>query len=197
MANEMYPNNADVQQAVTAALDEQKKKKKKKRWIIFGVIIAVILVIGIASAGSGSNESGNGGSSGGTGAATVQSAEKSDNNVGKFKVELKNSRITTNPSGEKILIVTYGFTNNDSEARSFDYAIEDKAYQNGIELGAVYVSYGIDDFSFDEEHKEIKPGKSLDVQCAYKLNDTKTDIEIELSKWLSDNVEQTYTITIK
>lgn len=203
MANEMYTNNNDVQYAVTAALDEQKKKKKKKRLIIFGVILAVILVIGIAGSGSGGDNSAtvsggteNGGSSSSENADSVQEADKSENNVGKFKVELKNSRITTNSSGEKILVVTYGFKNNASEAKSFDYTIAAKAFQDGIELGDVYTSYGIDGYSFDEQHKEVKPGNSLDVQYAYKLNDTKSDVEIELSQWLSDNVEQEYTISI-
>ena len=203
MADEMQNGNADVQQAVTAALEEQKKKKKKKRLIIFGVILAVILVIGIAGSGSEGNNSAtvsggteNGGTASSENASSVQNAEKSENNVGKYKVEMKNSRITTNTSGEKILVVTYSFTNNASEAKSFDYAIDAKAFQNGIALGDVFTSYGIDGYSFDEQHKEVKPGNSLDVQYAYELNDTKSNIEIELSQWLSDKVEQKYTISI-
>lgn len=200
MADEMQTNGNEVQQAVSAALEQQKKKKKKKRLIIFGVILALIVVIGVA--GAGSDNGGSKPAEAGTNAAgqTTKAAvadKNSENNVGKFKVELKSSRITSDYEGKKILIVTYSFKNNDSEPKSFSYSIEDKAYQNGVELGDVWTSYGIDNLSFDEASKEIKPGVSLDLQCAYELNDSSTDVTIELAQWLSDNVQETYTIKIK
>lgn len=201
MADEFQTGNPDVQQAVTAALEEQKKKKKKKRLIILGVILALIVVIGVASSGSGDKGSSDTAAAGtdaaGQTTKAAVAASNSENNVGKYKVELKNSRITKDYEGKKILVVTYNFKNNDSEAKSFDVAVEAKAYQNGVELGDVWSSYGIDGYSFDEQHKEVKPGVALDVQCAYELNDDATDVTIELSQWLSDNVQQTYTIKIK
>ncbi len=202
MADGMQTNGYEVQQAVNAALEQQKKKKKKKRLIIFGVILALVVVIGAAGAGSGSDNGGAKPAEAGTNAAgqTTKAAvadKNSENNVGKFKVELKSSRITSDYEGKKILIVTYSFKNNDSEPKSFSYSIEDKAYQNGVELGDVWTSYGIDNLSFDEASKEVKPGVSLDLQCAYELNDASTDVTIELAPWLSDNVQQTYTVKIK
>ncbi len=53
--NQTQNNDAQVQNAVNAALDQQKKQKKKKKLIILGVIVAVIVVIAVA-AGSGSSD---------------------------------------------------------------------------------------------------------------------------------------------
>ena len=201
MADGMQTNGADVQQAVTAALDAQKKQKKKKRLIILGIVAALIVVIGIAAGGSDDSPSNpapvQSSSADGTSAANAVAENKSENNVGKYKVTLKSSRITKDYDGNSILIVTYNFQNNDSEPKCFAYSVEDKAYQNGVELGDVWTSYGIDNYSFDEASKEIKPGVSLDLQCAYELNDNSTDVEIELSQWLSDKVQQKYTIKLK
>lgn len=200
MADDFNQNSQQVQMAVDNALNEQKKKKKKKRLIIFGVIIAVIIAI-VAASSSGDDTSGSGSQGGeakSTTAATV-TTDKDDSNVAMYKVELKNSRVATDYDGNKVLVVTYSFTNNSDDAVCFDYAVTDKAYQDGIELGTVWTSYGIKDLSFDNKDKDVKPGKSLDVQCAYELNDNKTDVEIEMqlfSIW-SDEVYDTFTVKLK
>ena len=112
-------------------------------------------------------------------------AETPDGKIGKYNVTIKDYRVTEDSSGDDILIITYTFTNNSDESAAFIYTIEDKCFQNGVELGDVFTSWGIDDCSFDNKSKEIKPGISLDVQVAYKLNDTTTDVEVELDKYFS------------
>ena len=112
-------------------------------------------------------------------------SETPDGKIGKYNVTIKDYRITEDSSGGNILIITYTFTNNSDESMAFMYAIEDKCFQNGVELGDVFTSWGIDDYSFDNQSKEIKPGISLDVQVAYELNDTTTDVEVELDKYFS------------
>ena len=40
-------------------------------------------------------------------------------------------------------------------------------------------------YSDDNQYKKIKSGTSLSVEVAYKLNDTKTDVEVEVSELYS------------
>jgi hypothetical protein len=65
-------------------------------------------------------------------------------------------------------------------------------------LGDVYTSWGIEDeYDFEAKSREIKPGVSLDVQVAYKLNDLTTNVEVELSEFISFNKNKlTYIIKI-
>ena len=176
-------------------------KKKKKWWIAIIVIVAVFFVFWLIGtfSGDGSTDTPTNPASTAAPANNTQAAEvNSDNNIGNYKVDLKDSRVTSDPSGNNILIVTYTFTNNSEEAQAFSYAVTDTAFQNGVELGMVLTSYGIDGLSFDEKLKEIKPGVSLDVQCAYELNDDTTDVQIELQPFVSfsDEADVTFTITL-
>ena len=84
-----------------------------------------------------------------------------------------------------IVIVKYQFTNNDSEATSFMWTFEYNVYQNGIGLNECYVVAETANFSSDNQSKEIKKGASISVEVAYELNDTTTDIEVEVSELIS------------
>ena len=191
---EAQPEQAQNQYAYVAP-QEAPKKKKKKWWIAIVVLLVIFIFFwAIGKSGDGSS---NDPEKDPNNIVTEDGSNTS--NVGDYNIELKDSRIATDYDGSKILIVTYTFTNNSDEAECFGYAVIDKAYQDGIELGDVWSSYGIDDLSFDNKAKEIKPGKSLDVQCAYELNDETTDVEIEFSLFSvwSDKVYETFTIKLK
>lgn len=172
------------------------KKKKKKWWIAIIVIVAVFLffwLIGITdddstpTAGNDISQT----------KITASRNEKPEGTIGNYIVTIKDSRVTTDPSGNDILIVTYSYTNNSDEAKAMHYTISDKLFQNGVELGDVWSSYGIDGYSFDNETKEIKPGITLDVQIAYKLNDTTTDVDVEIYDYWEHLEPVTYTISLK
>lgn len=173
----------------------EKPKKKKKKWWIALIVVFIIFIFfwALGSGGSSSDES--------TKEPNNVVAENDSNksNVGDYNVEIKESGIATDYEGNKILIVTYTFTNNSKEAKSFNLSVTDTAFQDGVELGTVWSSYGIDGLSFDNKSKEIKPGKTLDVQCAYELNDETTNVEIEFtlfSIW-TDKVYETFVIKLK
>lgn len=179
-----------------APQEAPKKKKKKKKWWIAIVVLLVIFIFfwAIGKSGDGSSNDPEKDSNN-----IVAEDGSNTSNVGDYNIELKDSRITTDYDGDKILIVTYTFTNNSDEAECFAYSVTDKAFQDGIELGDVWSSYGIDGLSFDNKSKEIKPGKSLDVQCAYELNDETTDVEIEFKLFTvwSDKVYETFVIELQ
>lgn len=192
------PNcGASVNGSETPAKKE--KKKSKKGCLVAVIIVAVIGLIAIIAGVAGTKSDTPADSSADSSASQQKTEAKKDdkNNVGNCKVELKDSKIATDYEGKKVLVVTYGFTNNDTKAQSFNVAIDDKAYQDGIELGMVLSDYGIDGYSYDEKIKDVKPGVSLDVQCAYELNDETTDVELELSRWFASDVSASFTVKVK
>ena len=91
-----------------------------------------------------------------------------------------------------------GFINNVKNAISFTGAFDEEVYQNGVGLNRSWVVDDSANYDEGNQTKEIKTGASLDVEVAYELNDTATDIEVEVKQFLSfDNsvVKKTFSIT--
>ena len=119
------------------------------------------------------------------GSGTAQGTATNNTKLGDYNVDIKSCRIAEDYEGEPIVIVTYGFTNNGDDSASFSYAITDEAYQNGIGLNPCYFAADSANYNSDNQNKEIKKGATLDVEIAYELNDTTTDVEVEVSELIS------------
>lgn len=197
MADEMQ-NNAQVQLAVDTALAEQKKKKKKKRLIILGIIVAVIILIAVVAGGSSDSDSDSATSNANSSSSSAVSAEKEekvDGKLGKYNVTVKSAKIVKDWEGKDTVKITYEFTNNASDSASFDIALSDNLYQNGIGLESTLLSDNDDvDLGFDVK---IKPGTTKEVSKVYILRDTKTPIDVEIEEWISFSDEKlTYTVEL-
>lgn len=119
--------------------------------------------------------------------------------IGNYEVTVLSAQVVKNTSdGKYNLIVTYSFTNNATESKAFGYAVSPKLFQNGVEIPELWSRIGIEDYyDFDNQHKEIKPGTTLEVQEAYELADTTTDVEVEISEWISLSKKTiSYTISL-
>ncbi len=119
--------------------------------------------------------------------------------IGDYIVTIKNTKITKNKyDGADIIIVTYAFTNNSDKSASFSWAIDDTLFQNGVEIPSIYSNWGLqNEYNVDNAGKEIKPGVTLDIDCAYELNDTKTNIDVEIKEIFSWSDEVlNYTIEL-
>ena len=116
--------------------------------------------------------------------------------LGDYDVSIVSHRVTKNFDDSPVIIVKYAFTNNSDEAASFDWTIEDHLYQNGIELTETII---VDDnYNTELSYSEIKPGVTLELEKAYSMRDTASQITVELSKLISftDDV-LTYTIDLQ
>ena len=116
---------------------------------------------------------------------TANNTSNKENKLGNYIVEIKSYRLAEDYQGEPIVIVKYDFTNNDNDASAFYLSLSDHVYQNGIGLNECYFVDDSANYSSDNQTKEIKKGASIDVEVAYKLNDTTSDIEVEVSEWIS------------
>lgn len=139
--------------------------------------LAVLLAFGLFAIASGEDES----SDQGTGSAT----NAKTSTLGNYEVEIPSCRLAEDYQGKPIVIVTYRFTNNGEDAISFMVAIETNVYQDGIGLNTCYLAADNANYSTDNQTKEIKTGATIEVEVAYELNDTTTEIEIEVTELFS------------
>ncbi len=169
----------------------------KKWW--FWVIIVVVLIGIIGAAGgddTGSETTAPSDDASVTQAAAAETKAVKDNEVGSYQVEIKNARITEDYEGKPVVVITYGFTNNSDNPASFGVAIEDAAFQNDIGLNEAYL-LSDDSYSSDNQLKQIKTGATLDVEVAYELNDSESDVVVEAKElfgWTDDIVTRTFSI---
>ena len=102
-------------------------------------------------------------------------------------IEIKSARLAKSYDNKDIVIITYTYTNLDDTATPFYTAVEDKAFQNGVGLNKCYLTANSANYSADNQSKELQKGASLDVEVAYELNDSTTDVTVEVAEWLSFN----------
>ena len=157
------------------------KKGKKKIIIIIAVVIVALIVIGSMTGG----DEPTGESQVSENQGVESAAPSNTSNLGAYEVVIDSCRLAESYDGKPIVIVKYIYTNNDDVSTSFSTALENSVYQDGIGLNECYVADDSANYSMDNQIKEIKKGATLDVEVAYELNDTTTDIEVEVSEWLS------------
>ena len=154
------------------------------------ILLALSLIFCLAACGGGGSTS--------QGSEQAQGNSSVDNRLGDYTIEIKGCRLAEDYEGKPIAIITYGFTNNGDKAAAFYTSITDEAYQGGIGLNECYFADDNANYDSDNQTKEIKTGASLDVEVAYTLNDTTTDIEVEVSEWISfSDKKLTKTFSIK
>lgn len=116
---------------------------------------------------------------------SAKKEEKKDDELGEYAVVIDSCRLAKDFEDKDIVIIKYIFTNNSDDAASFMFAFDDSVYQDGIGLNECYFADDSANFSSDNQTKDIKPGSSLDVEVAYELNDSTTDIEVEVKELIS------------
>ncbi len=132
------------------------------------------------------------------GSGTAEKGEDNNSTLGLYKVEIMSCRLAKDYEGKAVVIVKYNFTNNSEESIAFFTAFDDEVYQNDIGLNSAYVLSDSANFSADNQTKEIKKGASIEVEVAYELNDTTSDIVVEVQELFSlddKTITKTFSIT--
>ncbi|MDD4700536.1 MAG: DUF5067 domain-containing protein [Oscillospiraceae bacterium] len=161
---------------------------------IINVLMAAVLLVTFGAFALGSGESTEKSQNSGT-ASNVSTDTTS---LGDYKVEIMSCRLAKDYSGKDIVIIKYGFTNNDDDSRAFFTAVNTEVFQGGVGLNNSYVTAEDANYSADNQTKEIKTGATLDVEVAYELNDNTTDLDVEVSELISLNKNKiTKTFSIK
>ena len=204
---EQYPNQGydpqiqqaqQTQQIVNQALADDKKKRKKKKLTIILIIVGVLLLIGIVGAIGGSGDDSSTGAvselSDSTKAQSAKDKETVEGQIGDYVCTIKSAEKCKNWSGKDAIKITYSFTNNSNDAESFDLALTDEAYQDGIGLETTFLDGGSDELGLDVK---VKPGTTKEVSKIYLLRDDTTKIDIEISELVSFSDDKlTYEIDL-
>ncbi len=161
-----------------------------KKIISLLLVIAIVFAFGAFALASGESDSSDQGSD-------TANSDSSNANLGDYSVVIDSCRLAKNYEDKPVVIVKYKFTNNSNDtATAFYVAFDDTVYQNGVGLNEAYVLKDSANYNSDNQTKEIKKGASLDVEVAYELNDTTTDIEVEVKELFSFS-DKTLTKTFK
>ena len=169
-----------------------------KRWLSLLLAILLLAVFGVFAVASGESEEKKQAGGSVDNAESVASAGADNTELGDYLVDIKSCRIAKDYEGKPVVIVTYGFTNNGENTTSFTVAISDKVFQNGVGLNKAFILDDSAQYSSDNQMRDLQTGASLDVEVAYVLNDTTSDIVVEVSELISLNdakLTATFSIT--
>ncbi len=113
----------------------------------------------------------------------------------KYTVTIDDAYVGADYDGNPAIVVTYSWVNNSDEATSALISLEEKAFQNGVELEDAFFLEGVDTSSWDSE---VKPGSGTTFQRGYVLADT-SEVTIEVADpwdWESDGLlaEATFSV---
>lgn len=101
----------------------------------------------------------------------------------KYEVTINGFRIAEDYDGAPCIAIDYTFTNvSDDSPTSMQLATNITVYQNGVECEDAWFS---DSNSDDGYTNKVKAGVSVDVTRAYKLQDTSSDVEVEVAPLFS------------
>lgn len=131
---------------------------------------------------------------------TVAATEAGQEGVlGDYIVEIDSCRMAKDYEGKPVVIVKYIFTNvSDENPAAFLYTLDAAVYQSGVGLNESYFLDDSADYNSGNQTKEIKAGATIEVEVAYELNDTTTDIEVEVSEfisWTDAKVAKTFSLS--
>lgn len=111
--------------------------------------------------------------------------ENSDN------VTISSCSLQRDYEGKKRAVVTFEWTNNTGESTSFYDIYTVTAYQDGSEIDR---TFGKGD-AWHDYSKKLKPGKTQTFKMMFESN-TKDDVEIEVTNWMTSEVVATKTFTM-
>lgn len=100
-------------------------------------------------------------------------------NLGNSYVEIKGAELAELDDGRSAIVVTYAWTNNSDKTTSATASIYEKAFQDGVQIDSISL-IGYDGFDFDAEFRDVRPGVTLDIQCAFILTSDTATVEVEL-----------------
>ncbi len=104
--------------------------------------------------------------------------------LGNFAVEIKGASLAEDYEGNPAIIITYSWTNNSEETTSVMASMLEQAFQDGVQLDTAIISdAGV--YDSDIGMKDIRPGTTIETQCAYVMTSETSIVEFEISEFMS------------
>lgn len=174
---------------------------------ILALLLAVTLALSLAACGSGkAPENVNSTSSPVPAATTVSETTappkvvkplSDSGTLGEFDVQIHDFELSQDYSGNSAILIGFTFTNNSKETTSAMVELLEQAYQNGLQLDTTIVMSN-ENYNSSDSMKDLKPGASIDLKCAYSLISDTAPVEFEISQAFSfsdDKLGKTFEIS--
>lgn len=162
---------------------------KTKKVLLTFIVVIVFALFAMASGSTESTDQGH---------SDAVPAETNSSELGDYSVTIDSCRLASDWEGKPVVIVKYIYENVSSDtSTAFFMAFEENVYQNGVGLNESYFVGDDANYNSDNQTKELKKGASLEVEVAYELNDTSSDIEVEVSElfsWDDKVITKTFSI---
>ena len=127
--------------------------------------------------------------------AQTETENSSSGALGDYAVEIGDYALTKTYDGKDAIVISMKYTNNSDESMSYMSSLMASAFQDGVELSTAIIMD--DTYDAESQMKELKTGASIDVQVAYELSNTTSDVEFEVEEFISFSdakVEKTFAI---
>lgn len=108
----------------------------------------------------------------------TESVQIDEGMLGDAYVKIIETKISKDLFDDRVLIVTYEWTNHGNRNASFSSAFDVKVYQDGVECSENIFVKGVDS---SDKYSDVRPGKTQKLKQAYELKGTE-DIEIEVTE---------------
>lgn len=106
----------------------------------------------------------------------------SSGDLGAYHVEIKNAVLARDYEDHPAIVITYAWTNNSDDTTSAMVAVAEKAFQDGIQLDSAVIANS-DVYDSGANSKNVRPGATIDVQCAYLLTSETSMVEFEIQEF--------------
>ena len=110
--------------------------------------------------------------------------------LGDYTLLYKSSCIMTDFEGVDALVMTLDFTNNSEESASYVWSVSETALQNDqtLSFATIYTNLETYDEVISNQFVDVAPGETLEVQTAFRLQDTTNPVEVTFEEfWGSKN----------
>ena len=104
--------------------------------------------------------------------------------LGNYHVEIKDAFLAKDYEGNPAMVVTYSWTNNSEDTTSAMTSVAEKAFQDGVQLDTALLM-DVDGFESGTSMTEVRPGTTIDIQCAFLLTSDTSIVEFEITEWIS------------
>lgn len=97
-----------------------------------------------------------------------------------FEVTIDDARVTEDYKGNPAIIVSFTWTNNSDETRSFASTLHPKCFQDGVQLESAIVR----DLDSNGFMADVRPGYGTSLEMAYSLAGD-SSVEVEVTRMIS------------
>lgn len=167
---------------------------------VLGLLVTFAMYGGAAASSDGADANASGAAAGSDAPAIEQEAASPEAAEGagetaaaSYAVSIDGCRVAEDYRGNPVAVVTYTFTNNSDEDKSFALAVYPKVFQDGVEIGTAIGT----DWDSEKYMSDVKPGATTTVEVGYALEGS-SDITVEVSELMSfDDVvlaEKTFSV---